>query len=485
MRAHLAAAPWFLVSIAIHVGLAFILANLCWLTLRTDQQLPLNTDWEEAEHAMLERENPEPDDEEVDPIKDPPDSPEVVEGPEEEWTDDDSQEPLSDEKGFYNILGLGGGFKPGKLPRKVKGRFTRKTNAPCQTSVDRGLDWLARHQVPEGFWDCDGFDLECTTGRCTGRGMPLCDVGVTGLALLAFLGAGNTPTFGTHKATVRKGIRYLCDQQDPETGCLSPQGTDTSMYNHAIACLALTEAYGLSRWPPLKKHARAALRYIHDSKNPGKAWRYNNGNKDPHEQNDVSVTGWMIMCLTSAKDFGLPFYEDDLVEALLYIDAMTDTATGRTGYKERGSLSSREAGDELLWPVERTESMTGVALFCRYLCAGALNNLSSQEEIIQKGAKLLLAKRPQWNVDQGTIDYYYWYYGSYALYQRGGSDWKSWMIAMVKAVEDHQCTQGCEKGSWDPQLDPWGDSGGRVYATALCVLCLEVFYRYDSVVGGN
>ena len=71
------------------------------------------------------------------------------------------------------------------------------------------------------------------------------------------------------------------------------------------------------------------------------------------------------------------------------------------------------------------------------------------------------------------------------MFQKGGQDWKVWKEAMIKAVVDHQITEGCAKGSWDPEKDPWGDSGGRVYSTALCTLCLEVFYRYDSILGAR
>ena len=40
------------------------------------------------------------------------------------------------------------------------------------------------------------------------------------------------------------------------------------------------------------------------------------------------------------------------------------------------------------------------------------------------------------------------------------------------------------KGSWDP-IDPWGGDGGRVYSTALLAMCLEVYYRYDRVIGAH
>jgi hypothetical protein len=285
---------------------------------------------------------------------------------------------------------------------------------------------------------------------------------------------------------VRKGAKYLCDIQDPEDGCLPAKEGEHFMYNHAIGTLALTEAYGLSKWAPLKKFARKALDYVHSSKVPGKAWRYNDGAIDPIEQNDVSVTGWMIMCLASAKDFGLPFERQDLEDALMYIEEMTDSATGRTGYKERGSFSSREAGDEILWPFDKVEAMTGVGMFSRVLCGYALGNedMSDQQDMLDKGAKLLRDRLPVWD-DEGSVDYYYWYYASYAMFQMGGQDWKVWKDQMIKAIVEHQRSEGCEKGSWDPQKDPWGNNGGRVYSTALCTLCLEVFYRYDNILGAR
>jgi hypothetical protein len=258
------------------------------------------------------------------------------------------------------------------------------------------------------------------------------------------------------------------------------------MYNHAIATLALTEAYGLSHWIPIKKHAKKALAFIHETKNPGRAWRYHLGSESgPKERNDVSVTGWMIMCLASAEDFGLPYDPKDIEDALQYIDDMTDPKTGRTGYNEKGSYSSRESGDELIWPYNQTEAMTAVAMLSRVFCGNILGNLDGQAEMLDKGAKLLRRHPPLWDVEAGTIDYYYWYYGSYAMFQMAGNDWKFWKDRMINALVKNQRTEGCAKGSWDPQYGPWGDSGGRIYSSALCILCLEVFYRYDHVLGAR
>ena len=183
-----------------------------------------------------------------------------------------------------------------------------------QKSVEWALRWLARHQDPEGYWDCDGYSAQCEKGKspCPGKGQALNDVGVTGLAILAFLGSGNTPLVGPYKKNVRDGVKYLCDVQNSDDGCLTDKWGERYMYNHGIATLALTETYGLTNWAPIKKFAKRALEFIRTSKNPGKAWRYNLGEIDPIDQNDISVTGWMIMCLVSGQSFGLGNFEAEL-----------------------------------------------------------------------------------------------------------------------------------------------------------------------------
>ena len=66
----------------------------------------------------------------------------------------------------------------------------------------------------------------------------------------------------------------------------------------------------------------------------------------------------------------------------------------------------------------------------------------------------------------------------------GGSNKDRFDKAMKSAVLDSQRKDGASKGSWDPK-GPWGFAGGRVYSTALGVLCLEVYFRYAKVLGGR
>ena len=90
-------------------------------------------------------------------------------------------------------------------------------------------------------------------------------------------------------------------------------------------------------------------------------------------------------------------------------------------------------------------------------------------------------KKPLWSRDDGSIDHYAWYYGTYALYQVGGARWTAWEKALQEAVVKTQRAEGNLLGSWDPE-GVWGQDGGRVYSTAILALTLQAYYRYARLV---
>jgi hypothetical protein len=115
-----------------------------------------------------------------------------------------------------------------------------------------------------------------------------------------------------------------------------------------------------------------------------------------------------------------------------------------------------------------TRSMTAEALVCRQFL-GIVDPPAATAE----AGRFLLEEVP----GAGTPNFYYWYYGTLALYQTQGEPWKKWNEAMQKTLIASQRTDGGLAGSWDP--DPvWGACGGRAYSTALGALCLEVYYRF-------
>ncbi len=372
--------------------------------------------------------------------------------------------------------------------RKVGTAGTPGVSRASENAVKWGLWWLARHQGATGAWSAAGFDHECGAGKCDGLGYGEYDAGVTGLSLLAFLGAGYThltkETFidPVTKRTicygdiVRKAEHWLVENQDAE-GCFGGRHGSKYMYNHAIAALAMAEAYGLTNAMYFKDPSQRGIDFLCQAQNPYKAWRYTKRCDD----NDTSVTGWAVMALKSAKMAGLATPKTAFEGAKAWIVETTDEAYYRTGYTAKGNGKVVVQGKNE--DFDDHPSMTAVGMLCRIFA-----DQDEKDPALAGGAKLMVADLPVYGGKK--TDYYYWYYGSLALFQYEGptgANFKAWNEAMTKALLPNQkeLKDGCAFGSWDVNVDRWGFEGGRVYTTAINTLNLEVYYRYASAFGGK
>jgi len=393
---------------------------------------------------------------------------------------------LENEVVVNEVIGIGGGAGGGfRARRGGAGGRGGGGAVRAENPVDRGLAWLAAHQdvKADGRWDADDFmKHDPADDKTDGKGAPLFDVGVTGLALLAFLGSAYTDrgdaATNPYRENVRMGLRFLLTSQDAQ-GCFGPRTAQQWMYNHAIATLAVCEAYALTSNPRYKKPAADGIAFLLAAQNPGGGWRYG---IQPGES-DTSVTAWCVAALKSGKGAGLEVPDRAFADALAWVDRMTDKDFGRGGYIRPGGAPFRPDALAKAFPEGRTEAMTAAGILTRILCGQD----PRRTDAIEKGADLCVAKPPVWNPDSGTIDMYYWYFGTMALFQVGGGPWRKWNAAMKKAIvaQQHARGSGARSGSWDP-IGVWArDSGGRVYSTALMALSLEVYYRYDRVIGGK
>jgi hypothetical protein len=483
-------APWLAISAAAHLLVYFILAAIPWEQFTKEKPKTLQATLQPTPEEIFEEPEEIIEETEIEPLEEPvlkdaeiDDHNETED--EQDYEQSQGEDFLSDSpfdsEAFNDVIGIGGGAG-GKFGGRFGGRKNLRAagGAAAEQALKDALEWLKAHQSPDGSWDCDRFSSNCGkigSTTCDGPGGPTHDVGITGLALLAFLGDGNTTTQGEYKEQVSKGIAWLKEQQDPHTGLLGERASHDFIYDHALASLAITEAYYFSKSPLIKQTAQLAVNYIIMARNPYAAWRYD---VPPVGDNDTSVTGWMVFALASAKDAGIEAdYKSAFDGALSWIDEVSDPATGRIGYDTFGSLSSRTPSNEH-FPREKGEAMTAVGLLCRVF----LGQKPDDTPIMHKHAELLKSKPPLWDPDAYACDMYYWYYGTYAMYQMGKPYWPVWEKAMKAAVVDSQRKDGDEKGSWDP-VDPWAYAGGRVYSTALMTLCIEVYFRYAQVLGAR
>ncbi len=484
-------APWLAISLVGHVMFFLLLAVVPWHILEKRPDKIVHCFPVEKPEPIVE----EVPDEIVEPIEVPEsqDEPTLVSEDFIENSTDDSNTPsdfpdepalFSGEKDFENldpnlfVLGIGGG-SGSKGGRFGDGKGRRKGGSGTQPALDAGLKWLADHQDADGKWDCDEFmKHDPSTDISDGAGRADHDVGVTGLALLAFLGNGNTTREGKYKHQVARAVQWLRSQQDFESGLIGEQRHTNFLYDHSIATLALCEAYYFSKSPILAGTAQRAVDFISQARNPYSVWRYA---APPQGDNDSSVTGWMVFALKSAEESGLKVDTAAFNDAVAWFDEVSDPVSGRVGYSSIGERSSREVGVNDEYPRELSEAMTAVGLLCRFF----LGQDPSREDAMLRHADLMLKTLPAWDDETGhSNDLYYWYYGSYAMFQMGGKHWKAWNKAMKPAVVDSQESSGSIQGSWDPN-GPWGMIGGRVYSTAMSILCLEVYFRYAKVLGGR
>lgn len=365
--------------------------------------------------------------------------------------------PVFDPAGWYgNRLGQ---RRPGCDARTVE-------------AIQRGLEWLVMHQDADGKWDADGFMAHDREGEpCDGPGHALLDVGVTGLALLAMLGDGNTPEQGPHRVAVSKGLRWLREQQG-DNGLVGTDRFSHFIYSQAIATQVFVEAHMLTPDGSWHEPAQLAANYLEWHHNPYLVWGY----QPRGVECDSSVTSWCATAAVLARYAGLETNAAALQMVAMWYDQVSDP-TGKHGYSKQGEPSSRTSESHASrFPVEKGEAMTASGLFVRY-CLGQ----SPKEKPVMKAATdLILAKPPVWDPKAGTIDFYYWFYGTVAMHCVGGREWASWWKALTAAVVKTQNLDGNRRGSWDP-IDAWGEAGGRVYATAILVLSLEAPYRWKNL----
>ena len=477
-------APWALISAAFHFVVFLILAAIPWNEFEVEEPPIVSVGSNDPIEDIIEDPIEPPElleevVEELDPVLEEIDvsefdAPADLDTPADAPFATGVADSPFDAPSTGAALGLGAGAGGGGLGGRFGNGGGHRRGYPGDGAVRAGLEWLVQHQDDDGKWDADGFPRHDPEGDKTGGlGDANHDVGVTALAVLAFLGDGHSMTRGNHKRTVRNGIRWLLNEQDAESGLVGDSVSKEFLYGHSIATLALAEAYFIDRSPVVRRGAQNAVSYITTARNSYGVWRYS---VPANGQQDTSVTGWMVFALKAARNAGLKTDTGAFADAITWFDQMTDTSTGRCGYTEAGSLSSRVTGLNDHFPREGGEAMTAVSLLSRFF----LGQEPENESRMRAHADLMLRALPKWSADGLTNDMYYWYYGSYAMFQMGGRHWKKWERALKPAVIETQRTEGAADGSWDPN-GPWGHAGGRVYSTALMVLCAEVYYRYQRV----
>jgi hypothetical protein len=329
-------------------------------------------------------------------------------------------------------------------------------------AVDRALTWLAAQQQPDGSFPT--IDL----------GQP----GVTCLCTLAFMAHGHVPGQDLYGKRLDRATEYVVGCQKAN-GLVTLEGPDgprisrdidheigvSAAYNHAIGSLMLSEVYGTSkadrstrlksaisksivatlemqRWPKEREIDRGGWRYVEDF--------------DGYDS-DLSITGWELMFLRSARNAGFEVPKKAIDDAVRYVRRTFSKKYGAFGY----------AADKIDFQ-SRAMAGAGILALAHAGLHGASESIRSAEWILR------------YNFDEyNKIEYFTqkwptdrYHYGlfncSQAMYQLGGRYWEQFFPRAVRTVLANQQADG----SWPAESHQQDARFGNAYTTALVVLCL-------------
>jgi hypothetical protein len=343
--------------------------------------------------------------------------------------------------------------------RRTAAALARGGSQETEQAVQAALAWLARTQSSDGLWNAARHGAG--TGNRTGSQHPSdigakSDHGVTALALLAFLGAGNTHREGPYAGSVARGIAALAAAQRPDGSLAGNAEFFAALYCHGMATIAVAECLAMSGDTALEPVLERAIRHTVSMQHPQTGgWRYAAG-----DRGDTSQLGWQVMALYSARKAGLRGCEPAEARALSFLTSVSSGAAG--------GLASYRPGERPSFP------MTSEALFCRLL-----HGLPADHPAAGEALALLARSAP----GASPYDIYSWYYATLASFHAGGPQWDIWNARLQAVLLPLQHRSGGPvDGSWDPDR-VWGRHGGRVYATAMAALTLEVYYRHQPAHG--
>jgi Prenyltransferase and squalene oxidase repeat len=325
--------------------------------------------------------------------------------------------------------------------------------------VERALAFLASQQQSDGSFPT----------------MPHAQPGVTSLCVLAFMAHGHNPGEGKYGERLERATNFIISCQKPNGLVMleGPTGRKISRnlehlvgvagaYNHAISSLTLSEMYGMSAGKKstviqngITKAVQASLimqrwpkRFPYDEG----GWRY----LIEYDQtdSDLSVTGWQLMFLRSARNAGFNVPSTAIDDAVGYVRRTFDTEYGTFHYRiKRGDGRSR--------------GMTGAGIL-------ALGHAGFHKSVeAQRAGQVLLQYSFEVYNDTEPFPkrdrYHYSLFNCcQGMYQLGSPYWEEFFPRTVNAVLQHQRPDG----SWDAERFHRDRRYGNSYTTALVILAL-------------
>jgi squalene cyclase len=308
--------------------------------------------------------------------------------------------------------------------------------------AERATAWLLHTQEPDGSWSVARWG-----------GSKQFEVALTALSLLAILDDAPAAGNAERDRAVNRAVAWLLLQQDNE-GWFGARFAE-SPYNHGMATLALAHAYATHRSAPLKAALDRAIAAIRAHQYRDGGWGYCN---EATPASNLSLTLWQVEALRRAAALDWPEVRPSIDRGVRWIAGVADD-NGSFGYRQRGDM-----------PAGSSQTLTAM---------GAMAVLTAAHEAVIPPARNQAIKAQLEKVTSTAgpdMDYYRQYFLAAALKQMDESSAREKLSHLRTRLIAQQVSQGPETGSWAAN-DQWGNTGGRLYATAMASLSVRTAAR--------
>jgi len=321
-----------------------------------------------------------------------------------------------------------------------------------EEAVIKSLRWFQQHQAEDGSW-------------CKSK-----QVGMTGLALLCYLGHCETPMSQEFGETVENAIVYLIGMVG-EDGSIASDYSDTHFpYEHAIATYALCEAYTMCNSfgyeiPDLKNAVTLSVNKILKSQNESDCWDYSfrSGTR-----RDASLSCWCLQALKAAHYTGIEFknIENSAQKGLKSL-RQNQAKSGAVGYTSSNGFKGKFTMSE------------GFVLCMQQWGQGEHSEAKAALEWVEKDLQ-------EFDYGSANCVLYRHYYASQVMMEAGDSYWEKYNEKVYSQLYAAQTEDGSfgriDYAVGDRTISPHyrgSEHGyGEHYRVALCTLMFEVYYRF-------
>lgn len=313
----------------------------------------------------------------------------------------------------------------------------KKKDPKVIQSVGRALEFLAREQRRQGYWEANGGQYR---------------VAMTALAGNALLCEGSTAMRGRYAQQIRLAVDYLLEMANEETGLIGFKDDYHYTYGHGFSMLFLSQVFGeeddAERRTELKKVLTKAVEFSALAQTARGGWGYVSAKDQPNfDEGSTCIT--QVQGLRACRNAGIAVPTEVVEKAKKYIQDCT-TVDGGVQYSIRGGGAR--------------PPITAAAV-------AAMFNAGDYES----GHVSKLMKYCERNIDSGQSAarffghwHYTHYYYSQVKYRLGDEAWDKYFESISKQILRKQTASG----SWKE------GHIGEVYTTAINATILQLDNGY-------